>query len=154
MILIVNISWIITGTKKRCRFVATPPYIVLTDLSISYHYNDHIAPGNTASALCRLSVQVQLCSLNISWFFFVCGCKCRDFFLISNTSRQLFSWLKTLISKDIKFFLEAPFSRVKYRYNDSFIIIIFTENLNSRICGKITNFRVKVSKPQTQLTFM
>ena len=50
----------------------------------------------------------------------VCGCKCRDFFLISNTSRQLFSRAKSLISKDIKFFLEAPFSGVKYRYNDSF----------------------------------
>jgi hypothetical protein len=47
------ISWIITGTKKRCRFVATPP-------------------GN--------------------------------------------------------FFPEATFSGVKYRYNDSFISIIFTEN--------------------------
>ena len=52
----------------------------------------------------------------------VCGCKCRDFFLISNTFKQLFSWTKSLISKDIKFFIEAPFSRVKYRYNDSFVM--------------------------------
>ena len=50
----------------------------------------------------------------------VCGCKCRDFFLISNTFKQLFSWTKSLISKDIKLFLEATFSGVKYHYNDSF----------------------------------
>ena len=80
----------------------------------------------------------------------VCGCKCKDFFIISNTFRQLFFCRKWLISKDIKFFPEAPFPVVKYRYNDSFKIIIFTENLNSWICEKITNFRVKVSKSQTQ----
>lgn len=135
MILIVNISWIITGTKKRCRFVATPPYIVLTDLSISYHYNEHIALYNPGSILCWLSVQVWLCSLNISWFFFVCGCKCRDFFLISNTSRQLFSRAKSLISKDIKFFPEAPFPIVS--------IVITT------LFRIIAHFRVEVSKSQS-----
>ena len=119
MILIVNISWIITGTKKRRRFVATPPYIVLTDLSISYHYNEHIAPGNTASALCWLSVQVWLCSLNISWFFFVCGCKCREFFLISNTSRQLFSRAKSLISKDIKSYMTGYFHFGNNHFNSA-----------------------------------
>ena len=41
-----------TSTKKRRRFVATPPYIVLTDLSISYHYNEHIALYNPGSILC------------------------------------------------------------------------------------------------------
>ena len=51
----------------------------------------------------------------------VCGCKCRDFFLISNTSRQLFSEPNSLISKDIKFFPEAPFLEVKYRYNDTLL---------------------------------
>ena len=50
----------------------------------------------------------------------VCGCKCKDFFLISNTFSQLFSEPNSLISKDIKLFLEATFSGVKYRYNDSF----------------------------------
>ena len=45
----------------------------------------------------------------------VCGCKCKDFFIISNTFSQLFSEPNSLISKDIKFFIEAPFSRVKYR---------------------------------------
>ena len=97
-----------TGKKKRRRVVATPPYIVLTDLSISYHYNEHIALCNPGSILCWLSVQVWLCSLNISWFFLVCGCKCKDFFLISNTFSQLFSEPNSLISKDIKFFIEAP----------------------------------------------
>ncbi len=41
-----------TGTKKRRRFVATPPCIVVTDLSISYHYNEHIALCNPESILC------------------------------------------------------------------------------------------------------
>lgn len=50
----------------------------------------------------------------------VCGCKCKDFFIISNTFSQLFSEPNSLISKDIKLFLEARFSGVKYRYNDSF----------------------------------
>ena len=99
----------------------------------------------------------------------VCGCKCREFFLISNTSRQLFSRAKSLISKDIKFFPEATFSRVKYRYNDSFIIIIFTETLtrefarksqifelksqnrklNSLLCEIFTYLAVKIAKLQT-----
>ena len=131
----VNILWIITGKKKRRRVVATPQCIVLTDLSISYHYNEHIALYNPGSILCWLSVQVWLCSLNISWFFFVCGCKCREFFLISNTSRQLFSRAKSLISKDIKFFPEAPFPVVSIVITTLFLII--------------AQFRVKVSKSQS-----
>ena len=43
------------------------------------------------------------------------SCKCKGFFTISNTFSQLFSEPNSLISKDIKFFIEAPFSRVKYR---------------------------------------
>ena len=65
----------------------------------------------------------------------VCGCKCRDFFLISNTSRQLFSWPKSLISKDIKFFPEAPFPIVS--------IVITT------LFRIIAHFRVEVSKSQS-----
>ena len=126
--------WIITGKKKRRRVVATPQCIILTDLSISYHYNEHIALCNPGSILCWLSVQVWLCSLNISWFFFVCGCKCRDFFLISNTSRQLFSRAKSLISKDIKSYMRK---RDLHLFEPTF-----------------ADFRVKVSKSQTQLTFM
>ena len=128
----VNILWIITGKKKRRRVVATPQCIVLTDLSISYHYNEHIALYNPGSILCWLSVQVWLCSLNISWFFLVYGCKCKDFFLISNTFRQLFFCRKSLISKDIKFFPEAPFPVVS--------IVITT------LFRIIAQFRVKVSK--------
>ena len=120
MILIVNISWIITGTKKEApRCCDTSVYSLdrsIYQLPLQWAYRT-LQP--------RIHPVLTFCSSVIMFIEYlmvliVCGCKCRDFFLISNTSRQLFSRAKSLISKDIKFFIEAPFSRVKYRYNDSF----------------------------------
>ena len=115
----VNILWIITGKKKRRRVVATPPCIVVTDLSISYHYNEHIALCDPGSILCWLSVQVWLCSLNISWFFLVCGFKCKDFSLVSNTFSQLFSEPNSLISKDIKSYMTGYFHFGNNHFNSA-----------------------------------
>ena len=102
MILIVNISWIITGTKKRCRFVATPPYSLdrfIYQLPLQWAYRTlqpRIHPVLTFGSSVIMFIEYLMVLI-------VCGCKCREFFLISNTSRQLFSRAKSLISKDIKF---------------------------------------------------
>ena len=105
MILIVNISWIITGTKKEApHWCDTSVYSLdrsIYQLPLQWAYRTlqpRIHPVLTFGSS-------EIMFIEYLMVLIVCGCKCRDFFLISNTSKQLFSWPKSLISKDIKFFL-------------------------------------------------
>ena len=139
----VNILWIVTGTKKeaplRCDTSVYSRDRSIYQLPLQWAYRTlqpRIHPVLTFCSGVNMFIEYLM-------VLFVCGCKCREFFLISNTSRQLFSRAKSLISKDIKFFLEASFSGVKYRYNDSFIIIIFTETLTREFVGKSQIFELK-----------
>ena len=104
MILIVNISWIITGTKKEApHWCDTSVYNLdrsIYQLPLQWAYRTlqpRIHPVLTFGSS-------EIMFIEYLMVLIVCGCKCRDFFLISNTSKQLFSLPKSLISKDIKFF--------------------------------------------------